>query len=408
MKRPAILSLLVFLLSTGICAQGLVAPPKLSKFAKDPLFNAPNVPGKTFSQIHIIPYPGKPGKYIVGMTVNSGLPGSWGGKGGSDLLTGVYDIRTNKFTPDKKAAALNSSRSEFGLTLHHSGLLAYFESSRSGKYTGYLAKRKSLDEPFTIAGPIAGLPRQSYWDGSLADLGGKLHLVHVYKRDIAVSPLDPAKPALTGKPKIVVRTPVPGKDANSPTPIVDSTGELIALSHHVNVNANDHWVSFDLDPATPALPFITIKDWINNGGYIAGTFYDAHSAVSGYRISSVRTAWLAGGAALPGKKMEVAAYIPVQGVHPVPWAFSFLLLSTNFRKSPFSIPGVTGKFGLDTAFLAAFSLGVHDPLSGKAYTYIPVPNDPALRGTAVPAQSLCVEPGRGMLILTNTAALTVR
>ena len=408
MKRPVILSLLLFLLSTGICAQGLVAPPKLGKFAKDPLFNAPNVPGKTFSQIHIIPYPGKPGKYIVGMTVNSGLPGAWGGKGGSDLLCGVYDIRTDKFTPDKNAAFLNSSRTEFGLTLYHDGLLAYFESSRSGKYTGYLARRKSLQEPFSIVGPIQGLPKQSYWDGSLADVGGRLHLVHVYKHDIAVSPLDPSKPALTGSPKIVVRTPVQGKDANSPTPIVDSRGELIGLSHHVSVNANDHWLSFDLDPSTPALPFITTPDWINNGGYTAGTFYDADSAKTGYRISSVRAVWLAGGIASIGKKMEVAAYIPVQGVHPVPWVFSFLMLSTGFRKSPAVIPGVTGKLGLSTAFLTAFSLGVHDPISGKAYTYFDVPGDPALKGTAVPAQCLCVEPATGMLALTNPAALTVR
>ena len=69
---------------------------------------------------------------------------------------------------------------------------------------------------------------------------------------------------------------------------------------------------------------------------------------------------------------------------------------------------MTGKLGLSTAFLTVFSLGVHDPLSGKAYTYFDVPGDPALKGTAVPAQGLCVEPATGMLALTNTAALTVR
>ncbi len=408
MKRQVMLSLVLFILSTGVCAQGWVAPPKLSKFGRDPLFNAPNVPGKTFSQINIIPYPGKPGKYIVALTVNTGLPSAWGGKGSSDLLTGVYDVRADKFTPDKKAAGLNSQRAEFGLTLHQGGLMAYFESNAKGKYTGYLAVRKSLDAPFTVAGPIANLPNQSYWDGSLAELKGKLHLVHVYKHDIALSPLDPVKVALTGPPKVVVKSPLPGKTANSPTPIVDSKGELIGLSHHVTVNANDHWVSFDLDPATPALPFISTKDWINNGGYIAGTFYDADSSPKTYMISSVRSFWLAGGAAPIGKKMEVSAYMPIQGIRPVPWVFSFLMLSTGFEKQPQAVPGVTGKFGLTTAFLTAFPLGVHDPLSGKAYTFFEVPNDPALRGAAVPAQGLCVEPAKGMLVLTNTAALTVR
>ncbi len=404
MKKVLLLPLGALLLAGGAFAQGQVPPPQLNKFAKDAIFNSPNVPGTTFSQIHIIPYPGQAGKYLVAMTVNTGLPSQWGGVGGSDLLTGVYDAKTNKFTPDKNAAFLNGAKSEFGLTLYHNGLIAYFESDSGGAYSPYLATRTSLNQPFKVAGLIQNAPKQSYWDGSLANLNGKIHLLHVLGKDIAASPLDVAKVSI-GNPTVIIRTPVSTGTANSPTPIVDSTGELIAVSHHVTVNRNDHYVSFDLDPNTPAIQFITHPDWINNGGYIAGTFYDAHYASPNYRIDSVQTVWWTGGKAKVGSNMEVYAYAPLRGLTAVPWV-SFFLLSSGFS-TPISVPGITGKFGLNPALLIPVTLGTHNPLTGTVKKVLPIPNNPALSGYAIPGQSLTLDPKTQKLMLGNTAVLTI-
>ncbi|HHI69287.1 MAG TPA: hypothetical protein ENJ97_08205 [Planctomycetes bacterium] len=248
------------------------------------------------------------------------------------------------------------------------------------------------------------MPKQSYWDGSLANLGGKIHVLHVLGNDIAASPLDVGKVSV-GNPTILVRTPVSNTTANSPTPIVDSTGELIAITHHVTQNANDHWLSFDLDPNTPALQFITMSDWINNGGYIAGTFYDAHAASTGYRIDSVQTVWGTGGKAKIGTNMEIYAYAPIRGATAVPWV-SFFLLSSKFT-TPITVPGVIGKFGLNPLFLMPFTIGTHLPLTGAAKRIIPIPNNPVLSGHAIPGQSLTLDPKTQKLMLGNTAVLTI-
>ncbi len=408
MRRFILLSSMGLLLASGAMAQGNVAPPHLNKFGKDPIFNAPKIPGTTFSQINIIPYPGRPGKFIVGITVASGLPPANGGVGGSDLLMGVYDAAKKTFTPDKNAAFVNSSKSEFGLTLHHSGLYAYMESAGGGTYSPYLLSRKSLNSPFSVVGIIQGLPmKQGWWDGSLADINGKMNILYVLNHNIVAAPLTISGGTVTaGNPTILVNTPKPPNDANSPTPITTTTGELVALSHHVNVNANDHWVSFDLDPKTPALSFITTPDWINNGGYIAGTFYDAHSTSGTYQISSVKSVWWTGGKAKIGSNMEISAYCPVQGTGVTPWV-SYFLISDKFLSTPITVPGVVGQFGLNPGFLTAVTIGAHNPLTGQAIINIPVPNNAALSGYAVPGQSLTIDPTTQKIMLGNTASLTI-
>ncbi len=408
MRKLFLVPMMGALLAAGALAQGQVAPPHLNKFGKDPIFNAPNVPGTTFSQIHIIPYPGKPGKFIVAITVASGLPPANGGVGGSDFLTGVYDTLTKKFTPDKNAAFLNSSKSEFGLTLHHSGLYGYMESAGGASYAPYLVSRKSLSAPFSVVGQIQGLPmKQGWWDGSLADINGKMHILYVLNHNIVAAPLTISGTTVkAGNPITLVTPPVANKDCNSPTPIYTSSGELVALSHHLTVNANDHYVSFDLDPNTPALQFITLSDWINNGGYIAGTFYDAHSTSGTYQISSVQSVWWTGGKAKIGTNMEISAYCPVQGTGATPWV-SYFLLSSGFS-APITIPGIVGKFGLNPAFLLPLTIGAHNPLTGKATVSLPIPNNPVLSGYTVAGQSLTIDPKNQKLMLGNTAALTIQ
>lgn len=411
------LPLACLLLAGSLASQGAVPPPMLTQFQADPIFTTPTLPASMIGQIHMIPYPGKPGLFIVAMTVTSGLPAANGAVGGYDFLTGVYDPATKTFAPDLFAAGLNGTGTEFGLMLVHDGLLAVYESNSGVAATEVrLARRNDLNSPFQPMGAVTNIVTQSYWDPALAVSGGKLYLLHELDNtagggDIAMSELDFPNRKI-GKTTIIVNTPLSGQKANSPTPIVDSAGELIGVSHHVTASGtlNDHWVSFDLDPKTPALLFIQHPDWINNGGYIAGTFFDAHSASSGYQVSSVESAWWTGGRAARGSGMEISVYCPIQGLTAVPWV-SFFMISKGFLPTGIAVPGIVGLFGLDPTFLLTVSVGPHMPQTGRASTVLNLPNDPVLRGLAVPGQSCTINPkgsgGGPDIILGNTAALTI-
>lgn len=400
------------LLAAGaLAAQGGVAPPHLTAFGPDPLFAIPTLPGTSHMQIHMVPYPGKPGFFIVGLTVN-GLPAANGGVAGSDLLTGIYDAVSKTFTPDLNAAGLNTASGEFGLSLHASGLLAAYETTINSVYGVQIAQRPDLTSPFKWIGSVANMPANGdgYWDPSLADAGGVLHLLFMQQRpapndkngDIAMAPLD-LKAMSIGTPKVIITTPVVDQKCNSSTPILDSTGELIGVSHHVTVNSNDHYISFDLDPATPTLELITTSTWINNGGFAAGTFFDGESG-SPYRINSVETVWWIAGPAELGKKMEIASYCPIGKTK---WV-SFLMLSAGFLKSPMKIPGV-GLFGLDPATLVPpLTVGVHGSADGAARLGLLVPKDPVLKGVTIPGQSLVYDSLANQFYLGNTAALAIR
>src|SRR5690606_3950202 len=95
-----------------------------------------------------------------------------GGVGGTDLLTGSYDVLTDTFTPNTEAAALNTTGTEFGMMLHHSGLYAVFDRLPG---LPWLAARPAVGQPWTIVGQINSLPSQSYYDPALADFGGQTY-----------------------------------------------------------------------------------------------------------------------------------------------------------------------------------------------------------------------------------------
>lgn len=423
MRLTAFIALGLLLPPAALGAQGKVPPPQVSAFAPDPLFVAPYVPGTGYHQIHMVPYPGQPGRFIVGLTADS-LPAANGGTGsGMDLLTGVFDAVQKTFTPDLFAAALNSSGTEFGLMLLHDGLLAVFESNGlvpSSQNEVMLASRPNLNSPFAVLGPIGNAPRansQSYWDPSLAMVEGKLRLLYVLNNasgggDIAMADLNLAARTIgTGIP--IILTPVASYTANSPTPIVDSNGDLIGVSHHVVDNAtsdNDHYMSFDLDPLTPAVLFIDTASWINNGGFAGGTFYDGEYLPSPYHIMALESAWWTGGRAALGGRMEVTVNAPIQGPGAIPW-LSFFMLSRGFLANPLPLSGMTGSFGLDPSFLLTATVGTHNMSTGRATVTLAVPNDPLFKGLVLPGQSCTINPkgagGVPQVILGNTAALTI-
>ena len=307
------------------------------------------------------------------------------------------------------------------MTLYHDGLLAVYESFGKPGATGnevWVAERTSITAKWKDKGKVANIPTansQTYWDPALANIGGKLHLLYMLNRnatqaDIAAAPLDLTKMTIDrSKEMILVQTTTAAADANSPTPIVDSTGELIALSHHDQQNSNDHYVSFDLDPKTPALMFITDSAWINNGGFAAGKFFDAKS-VSPYTIHYVETVWWTGGRAALGGKMEISFYAPIRAKTAPPY-LSLAFLSTGFLPTPFALPGIQGKFGLNPATLITLATGIsHNVLTGQGTLSLTIPNDPVLKGIALPGQSVTVNPGGTSgpeYYFGNTAALTI-
>jgi hypothetical protein len=210
-----------------------------------------------------------------------------------------------------------------------------------------------------------------------------------------------------GPTTVVVAPARAGSVANSPTPIVTSTGELVGLSHHdVLASDNDHYFSFDLDPATPSVLFLDTPTWINNGGYAGGVFYDAESTPAPYHIFDVETVWWTGGRAAIGTNLEVTVNAPGR-MSGVP-AISFFVVSRGFLASPVAIAGVIGPLGIDPSLLILFPVGAHTLATGRARNVVSLPNDPSLKGLVLPAQSLTIFlTPQTQIALGNTAALAI-
>ena len=396
----------ISLLATGLYAQGLVPPATLRTIQKQAGLCTPAVPGSGVQQVHVVKLPGDPaGTYTVGLTVTALPPGN-GGVGGSDALTGKYDVFTDTFTPDLHAAAVNSTGTEFGFMIHSNGLVAVVDRLSSV----LVATRANVVSPWVVKGSVTGLPAgPGYYDPSVANVGGQLVLLYVTgsagNASIAYSPLD-INTLAAGPSVIVVRPNRATGEANSPTPIVTSAGELVGLSHHDVVGSdNDHYMSMDLDPNTPSVLFIDTTTWINNGGFAGGKFFDAES-VTPYQITSTEAAWWTGGRAAIGTNMEITVNVPPRSTGTP--HLSFIMLSRAFLPTPTAIPGVTNLLGVDPTSLILISAGTHVVQTGQATLNIGVPNDPSLSNLAIPGQSLSIDLVSSALILGNTAALTIR
>jgi len=392
------------LLASALAAQGTVPPYVVQVTNPHPSLSSPSIPGNAVEQIHLVHLAtDPPNVFLCGLTVD-GLSAAYGAVGNRDLLTGKYDAQTDTFTPDTNAAALNTANYEFGLTFHHSGLWATFDDYTTAGVS--LAKRASVNAPWTFVGRVGGLPAQSYYDPVLADYNGQTMLVHVLGNDIAMTPIDLNNATLMGASTIIVRS-TQGGTVNSPTPILDSNGELIGLSHHdLVVSDNDHYLSMDLDPNTPPLLVNDTATWTNNGGVAGGRFIDAEYTPSPYHAISIDALWCTGGRAKIGGSMEVRVHVPPTSSPVI--HVSYLLLSTQFANAPLSIPGVQGQLGLGLAGLIGAQLPTHNNANGESLITFNVPNNPALAGKALPCQSITFNTTSGVVAFGNTAALTMQ
>jgi hypothetical protein len=344
-----------------------------------------------------------PNVFLCGATVGAGLPPALGGVGGSDVVSGSYDVLADVFTPNGEAAALNTGGTEFGLMLHHTGLFAVIDRLPGQPW---LASRTAIGQPWQIVGQFSQLPAQSYYDPALADFQGQTWLLHVLGTSIAMTPIDLTNATLTGPSVFIVSAAVSGSTANSPTPVLDPNGQLIGLSHHdVLGSDNDHFMSLDLDPATPSVLMNNTATWTNNGGFIGGRFFDAEFTPSPYHVLSIDTVWFTGGRAPVGGTMHVRMYTPPTTSGEV--YLSLFAASNAFLPAGIPFPPLQGLLGINPGTGPASSLIVHNNQNGEALVSFTIPNVPALSGTRLPVQCATVAAVANVVYLGNTASLTV-
>lgn len=399
----ALLALCSSLLSaSALGAQGVVPPFRLNITNPQPGLSTPAIPGTNVQQVYLVHLPSDPPNVYLGALTVAGLSAGFGGVGSTDLLAGRYDVLTDVFTPNSEAAALNTTGTEFGLMYHHTGLHAVFD-----KLPGqpWLAARAALNSPWQIVGQITGLPGQSYYDPALADFNGQTYLLHVLGTNIAMTPINLATAALTGPSTVIVNQARIGSTANSPTPVLDTQGQLIGLSHHdVLASDNDHYMSLDFDPTTPAVLMHDASTWRNNGGFVGGRFFDAESTTP-YHVFAMDTYWFTGGRGPIGGVMDVFAYTPPTGASEI--YASFLFIGGGFLPSGLPVPPIPGLLGIDISTLVMVSFPTHNNANGEALLQLAIPNVSSLRGRSLPAQSATFRVTTNAVTLANTAALSI-
>lgn len=398
------LSLFLALVPSALAAaQGAVPPYALGVTNPFTPLSAPNIPGSTVQQVHMTRQAGDAANVFRCALTCTALSGSFGGIGGSDLVTGTYDTVTGVYTPNSEAAAMNTAGTEFGLMLHHTGLFAVFDLLPG---LPQLAFRAGLNQPWQMRGTISPLPSQSYYDPALADYNGQTWLLHVLGFDIAMTPIDLNTGTLTGPSIVIVRANVSGSTANSPTPVLDLNGQLIGISHHdVLGQDNDHFLALDLDPNTPSHLVHDSTTWRNNGGFTGGRFIDAEYTPAPYHTIAIDTFWFTGGRAQIGSPMSVRFFSPPTTA--LEFYFSVIAVNNAFLTTPLPFPPVLGNLGVQPVGAATALFLQHDNLNGEASVTWAIPNQAALRGVRMPCQSITLAAVAGTIHFGNTALLTV-
>lgn len=385
-----------------VAAQGVIPPHQINLTNPLPGISAGGLGVGTIQQVHLVHLPTDPPNVFLSAVTATSVPTNLGGVGGQDLVTGRYDVLTDTFTPDNLAAAINSTGTEFGMMLDHTGTFAVFDRLPGFPF---LASRPNTTAAWQIVGQIAGLPSQSYYDPSLAMYRGRPHLLFVQGTNIAMQPIDLTTAQLQGAPRTIVFAAGAASTANSPTPVVDSNGEIIGVSHHdVTGSDNDHYMSLDLDPQTPSVLFNDTTTWTNNGGFAGGRFIDAEFTPSPYHTLAIDAYWCTGGRAAVGQPMEIRSYVPPTTASNV--YVSFLLVGAAFLPTGQTFPGIAGELGL-SSIIVGFALPPHNNMNGEAALTLTVPNNPNLSGVVLPLQSAVLNASLSTVAFANTAAMTI-
>lgn len=391
--------LVLLALATALPGQGFAPPSTLRAAAPTLAFDPANLPLDTVEQIHLVRLEHDSGSMRTVALTCRGLALSMGGVGGRDLVSGQVDIALEQLSLDGLAAPLNTPADEFGLMVHHTGLLAVFERQGVGVF---VAARSAITAPWAERGRVTGLPPQLFFDPAVANIDGDVHLLFLSGDSIAAARLDLTTLAL-GPARRVVGPARAGSLANSPTPIVDDCGELQGVSHHdLLAGDNDHYLALDLDPATPSLLALDTPAWINNGAFAGGRFFSASNAATGYRVIDVMLAFMPPVQAGPGEDVFVAIECGQPSV-PEPMNPP-ILIGPGFLPGPITLPGIGGGLGLDPLGMVVL-FGGWDPVEERFGAWLRLPAEEALRGQLLPLQGLVLRPGQ--IAFTNTSQMRI-
>lgn len=383
-----------------ILAQGVVGPTVLGGPYHPAGLSPGQVPAAEVLQVQLARLPGDPlGTWTVAMTV-VGLSPAWGGQGGSDLLIGRYDPVAENFLPTLVAAQCNTPGTEFGAMLDSRGLELVFE--RDG--FAHRARRSTVAGSFDPGRRIENLPDHPYYDPAIGNVNGQRVLFYVADGSIRMARFDDGVGDVLGPGIVVVQPVQPGATPNSPTPLFDLRGDVRGLSHHELLGSdNDHYLTLDLDPATPSHLVLDTPTWLNNGGFAGGKFFSAENAPSPYHVVGLDTVWMTGAEAQVGTSLRASMFVPPSAGDV---SFSWLLFGAAYSPFPLPLPGIQGKLGLDPgSVFASVPVGSHIARTGEVAYVLIVPNDPALAGAVVPTQG--VTQRNGQFLFTNTSSLRV-
>lgn len=398
-----------FLLALAAAAlvrgQGAVSPVILATSNPAPGFGGPALPALDPFRIDLVHLPGSPPEQSYCSISCSSLPWALGGVNGRDLLCGTFDAGTGTFTANAEAAALNTPNHDFDMRVHRSGLYAVMERNfipppwQPLPPEARLCVRAAIGQPWIDLALIGPLPPQGAWIPALADFHGATWLVFTQGYDLAMAPIDLVTGQLRATPTVVVRNGAGG------APVLDANDQLVGFSHSlVGSQGNDHYLSLDLDPNTPPIQLYDVNTNLMIGGSAGGRFFDGEY-VSPPHLLSFDTCWCTGGRAPIGSIMSVSCYSPPTAGAEV--YFSSLLVGAAFLPVGTTVPGLQGLLGLAMGPLSVTAPVMHDNRDGSAVLQFAVPNRTALRGLAVPCQSVTLAASTNRLQFGNTAALTI-
>jgi len=364
------------------------------------------------------------GQFCVSMT-NAGLSSTYGNAGATGMCMGLYDrsVATPVFTPNTMANKMNPATGEgvFGLMIENrDGLYAVCDWASGVRISSRKTNSDDFHDPILVTTATGTPVLGTYVDPAVAYIKGVLHMLYVnpYGRIVRRPFLllhggsngELTSAELQGPERDTVITTA--ATTHSPTPMCDSTGELLGIFYHKTVSGDSdahlksgtHLADFQGDVNDEA-------GWQNNGAVLGGTFVSANSAaVPGYSKARARNmAWLLASRPSVGTNMTVQMGCHNSGIAGVPPTMTVYAALANMPA--LALPGINGFLGINPAPVLLPIFGVAIPtLEGRAEFTIPVPNDPTIKGFALPIQGFAtIVTANGVVgVFSNTTFIRIR
>ncbi len=420
--RSVVFPLLSLTILAGF-AQAQTAPGLLTQDQPSKVFDGSSTTFKSMGSTQIMGIAfyklatNAPGTWTACLTVNT-LSSTYGGSSTKQsIVMGTYDMEKKTFTPDKRANALNTAGSDFGLHISKPlGRYAVLDHPSGAVISERLkfGPKDAYPKPVIISG-VAG----SYVDPAIGRVNSQLMLFWVdgatAPNQISMAPLSKSTSgwSIDTKKRVIIAKPrISTNLVHSPSPITDSRGEVIGLIMAERAgNESNIYFKDSLDVKRPHLLLNKHTYWQNNGGITGGRFHwaDASSTPTAYYAKSVesRGAWIIGGSAKIGTNISIYGGFDNSSK---PWLpnLTLLMASLKIGATQIPIPGIQHALGLDIKTLFPnFGFLTYKDKSQRAVVSFPVPNDKNLVGAKLFLQGLSIQPKPQIMIFTNTTQLNI-